>query len=235
MSFNTGFGLICYPESCLYQRTRHQAVRSHPCSLQPTCLLYSKLLLLQRFPASFPTLCCPFLHVGISLTPSDHYAKFLCSEQVNPATKSIATEQWIRLILSYSRHKKLFLLRVEDAETVGSDWDEILRNERINRTCSFVLLISCCLDSWKTGKIQPSHLSNLMETMVAKNQAAYEPPKQTRSVLIYWRLPEEWAEVLYDWVCNSLFCFPFSFLISFDCIGGLDGTTEYHPDILGHN
>jgi len=74
---------------------------------------------------------------------------------------------------------------VEDAERVGSDWDEILRNERINR------------------KILPSHLSNLMETMVATNLATYEPSKQTRSVLIYWRLPEEWAEVLHDWVVST--------------------------------
>ena len=36
--------------------------------------------------------------------------------------------------------------------------------------------------------------------MVSKNVATYEPAKQTRSVLLYWRLPEEWAEVLYQWV-----------------------------------
>lgn len=36
--------------------------------------------------------------------------------------------------------------------------------------------------------------------MVAKNLAVYEPAKQTRSVLLYWRLPEEWAEVLHEWV-----------------------------------
>lgn len=39
--------------------------------------------------------------------------------------------------------------------------------------------------------------------MVAKNQAVYEPPKQTRSVLLYWRLPEEWAEVLHQWVTST--------------------------------
>ena len=133
------------------------------------------------------------------------------SEQANPTTKSIATEQWIHLILSYSRHKKLFLLRVEDVETVGSDWDEILRNERINRVFSSSACF-LCPDSWKIGKVQPNHLSNLLETMVAKNLAGYEPPKQTRSVLIYWRLPEEWAEVLYDWVRQlNLWIFPFRF------------------------
>jgi len=34
--------------------------------------------------------------------------------------------------------------------------------------------------------------------MVAKDLAVYEPAKQTRSVLLYWRLPKEWAEVLYE-------------------------------------
>jgi ESCRT-II complex subunit VPS25 len=36
--------------------------------------------------------------------------------------------------------------------------------------------------------------------MVRKNLAVYEPPKQTRAVVLYWRLPEEWAEVLHEWV-----------------------------------
>jgi ESCRT-II complex subunit VPS25 len=40
--------------------------------------------------------------------------------------------------------------------------------------------------------------------MVSKNLAVYEPLKQTRSVLLYWRLPDEWAEVLHGWVCNLI-------------------------------
>ena len=36
--------------------------------------------------------------------------------------------------------------------------------------------------------------------MVSKNLAAYEPVKQSNSVLLYWRSPEEWAEVLHGWV-----------------------------------
>lgn len=40
--------------------------------------------------------------------------------------------------------------------------------------------------------------------MVAKNVASYEPAKQTRSVLLYWRLPEEWAEVLHGWVSHRI-------------------------------
>lgn len=79
------------------------------------------------------------------------------------------------------------MLRVDDAGTVGStsDWGEILQNERINR------------------KVLPSHLSSILEAMVAKNVAAYDPPKQTRSVLLYWRLPEEWADVLHEWATST--------------------------------
>jgi ESCRT-II complex subunit VPS25 len=36
--------------------------------------------------------------------------------------------------------------------------------------------------------------------MVERNVAVYDPSKQTRSVLLYWRLPEEWAQVLHGWV-----------------------------------
>jgi len=40
--------------------------------------------------------------------------------------------------------------------------------------------------------------------MVSKNLAAYEPAKQTRAVILHWRLPEEWAEVLHEWVQRPL-------------------------------
>jgi ESCRT-II complex subunit VPS25 len=59
--------------------------------------------------------------------------------------------------------------------------------------------------SWLTrplGKLLPTHLSHILSTMVGKNVAAYEPSRQTRSVLLYWRLPEEWAEALHSWVCT---------------------------------
>lgn len=54
-------------------------------------------------------------------------------QQPNPRTQAVTTEQWQHILLSYARHRKLFYLRVEDAETPGGDWDEVLRNERIKR------------------------------------------------------------------------------------------------------
>ncbi|EIW75077.1 ESCRT-II complex vps25 subunit [Coniophora puteana RWD-64-598 SS2] len=115
------------------------------------------------------------------LLPSIHSAPPFFTEQPNPRTQAQFTAQWTRLILTYARHRKLFMLRVEDAEVAGGDWDEILRNERINR------------------RILPSHLSSLLDTMVASEQAAFEPPKQSRAAIIYWRTPEEWADALHAW------------------------------------
>ncbi|KAJ3994764.1 ESCRT-II complex vps25 subunit [Lentinula boryana] len=116
------------------------------------------------------------------LLPSIHSAPPFFTQQPHPASLSIATEQWIQIILKYARHRRLFTVRVEDSEVSGNDWDEILRNERINR------------------KLIPSYLSYILAQMVSQKLAVYEPPKQDRSILIYWRLPEEWAEVLYEWV-----------------------------------
>ncbi|TFY61503.1 hypothetical protein EVJ58_g4475 [Rhodofomes roseus] len=42
-----------------------------------------------------------------------------------------------------------------------------------------------------------------MADMVSKNLAVYEPPRQTRTVLLHWRLPEEWAEVLHEWASST--------------------------------
>ncbi|KAJ7596015.1 ESCRT-II complex subunit-domain-containing protein [Mycena floridula] len=106
-------------------------------------------------------------------------------EQPNPNTNSIATSQWSRLILAYARHRRLFTIRVEDADITGGDWDEILRNERINR------------------RIQSSYLSNILQSMVSSDSAVYDPPKQTRAVLLYWRRPEEWAETLHEWASST--------------------------------
>ncbi|KIK56434.1 hypothetical protein GYMLUDRAFT_76160 [Collybiopsis luxurians FD-317 M1] len=119
------------------------------------------------------------------LLPSIHSAPPFFTQQVHAASLSTATEHWIQIILKYARHRKLFTIKVQDCEAPGNDWDEVLRNERINR------------------KLLPSYLSYILGQMVSQKLAAYDPPKQDRSVLIYWRLPEEWAEVLHEWATST--------------------------------
>lgn len=113
------------------------------------------------------------------------------------------TEHWTKLILSYARHRRLFLVRVEDAEVAGNDWDEILRNGQINSALSRLGSRALMLRWGCSGRLLPSHLAYIMEGMVAGSTAVYEPAGQTRSVLLYWRTPEEWAEVLHSWVRSS--------------------------------
>ncbi|KAF5386940.1 hypothetical protein D9615_001718 [Tricholomella constricta] len=105
--------------------------------------------------------------------------------QPNPGTQAIAIKQWTHLLLAYARHRRLFILRIEDSETTGNEWDEVLRNERVNR------------------KLLPPYLSHILSFMVTTDVAAYEPSKQTRSVLLYWRSPDEWAEILHSWATTT--------------------------------
>ena len=62
---------------------------------------------------------------------------------------------------------------------------------------------SLCLCPLGTGRLLSSHLSYILSDMVKNRTAVYEPAGQTRSVLLYWRSVDEWAEVLHDWVSNS--------------------------------
>ncbi|KAL4062568.1 ESCRT-II complex vps25 subunit [Scleroderma citrinum] len=128
------------------------------------------------------------------LLPSIHSAHAFFTQQPNPTTQKGFIDNWIRLILSYARYRRLFVLRVEDAEVAGGDWDEVLRNERINR------------------RVLPDFLASLISELVSRNLAFYEPAKQTRSVILLWRLPEEWADVLHSWAMatgqiNTIFTF----------------------------
>jgi ESCRT-II complex subunit VPS25 len=56
----------------------------------------------------------------------------------------------------------------------------------------------------RLGNLTGQHLGALLEALVGAQEAAYEPPKQTSTVLLYWRKPEEWAETLHKWVRSLL-------------------------------
>ncbi|KAI0831896.1 ESCRT-II complex vps25 subunit [Trametes gibbosa] len=123
----------------------------------------------------------PFKTESGFLLPSIHAAPPFFTQQPNPATQATVTQHWTRLILTYARHRNLFTIGPDDADAAGGDWDEILRNPRINR------------------RLFSSHLATILADMVAKGHAAYEPPRQTALVLLYWRSADEWAQVLHDW------------------------------------
>ncbi|KZS94334.1 ESCRT-II complex vps25 subunit [Sistotremastrum niveocremeum HHB9708] len=119
------------------------------------------------------------------ILPSIHALPPFFTLQLHPPSQASQTAHWTRLILSYARHRRLFTLRLEDAEVPGGEWDEIFHNSRINR------------------RLKPTHLAFLLSTMVEQGQAIWDPPKQNRVVLLHWRLPEEWAEVLHEWATST--------------------------------
>ena len=85
------------------------------------------------------------------------------------------------------------------------------------------------------GRLLPSYLEYIISQLVAKGLAVYEPAKQTRSVQLYWRLPEEWAEVLHEWVCpdhSAPRTMLFTLTIRFRFSGVLDWSAKYHYDLL---
>ena len=141
---------------------------------------------MHRVSTTINTLSSSLFHVRSPIIQYDLQQPKCIREQPNPTTQAIATEQWICLILTYARHRRLFILHVECVETVENDWGEILRNERINREYnSFLTPSGYLMEVYGTGKITPTLLSNIVEAMVEKNLATYEPPKQARSILAY--------------------------------------------------
>lgn len=87
-----------------------------------------------------------------------------------------------------------------------------------------------------TGRVLPSYLSFLLAALVTKNQANYEPSKQDRSVLLYWRTPEEWGEVLHEWVSLLTVIQGIAMLIISFCrftrTGYHDRAAQHYPDFL---
>ena len=63
-------------------------------------------------------------------------------QQPNPNSRKIATDNWTRLLLSYARHRKLFVLRAEDADVPNSEWEEVLSNPRISRGSTVICVRS---------------------------------------------------------------------------------------------
>ena len=112
------------------RHSRHRQV----CALTSTLSTFLELIRCRIF-AAFDSLSASVLHVSPLTRLIVPCSSNRDRQQPNQETQATATEQWIRLILAYGRHRRLFTLRVEDAEAAGGDWDDILRNPRINRMC----------------------------------------------------------------------------------------------------
>ncbi|RXK39211.1 hypothetical protein M231_03568 [Tremella mesenterica] len=100
--------------------------------------------------------------------------------QPNLSTRSHQLDLWSSLVLSWARFRKVFMINVEVI-----DPGEVFINKDIDR------------------RLQTTSLKTLMLHMTERNQAAPDPPKQTSVYLLYWRKPDEWGGIIYDWITEN--------------------------------
>ncbi len=116
------------------------------------------------------------------------------TQQSHPETQQAQLAQWVDLISSYCREKRVFFL---DCAPGSSDLrSELFTNAQIERS------------------VNPTFAAALLSHMVATGAARWErdldskktskasaPPQQgSQRAIIFWRRPEEWAELIYDWI-----------------------------------
>ncbi|KAI7907496.1 ESCRT-II complex subunit-domain-containing protein [Cokeromyces recurvatus] len=104
------------------------------------------------------------------------------TRQITDATWKSQVSQWEALILQYTRQKHIFRLNLHQATTPGEI--EIFENKKINRRLSF------------------ETLKDIIEEMVKNGNAEWEGGSkgQKNEVLIYWHTPEEWANLIWNWI-----------------------------------
>ncbi|GAA5831753.1 hypothetical protein JCM11251_003867 [Rhodosporidiobolus azoricus] len=128
----------------------------------------------------------------LSLNPTSSSSGFLYpslfsfppffTRQPNPTTWSHQLQQWSTLVLAWCRFHRSWRVELTE-ETCGK---EPFTNERIKRRLHLPVLRA------------------VIEHMVTSGSAEYDPKpmkgKSSTGAWIYWKRPEEWAAIIYEWV-----------------------------------
>lgn len=102
------------------------------------------------------------------------------TKQPNQETFASQKQQWQNFILSYCKHHKLYKIPLTQ-ETLATP---LFRNETINRTVKMDLL------------------KEVMDDMTAQKSAEYTTKKKDE-VLIFWRTPDEWANLMTGYITET--------------------------------
>ncbi|GAA6022901.1 hypothetical protein JCM10207_006856 [Rhodosporidiobolus poonsookiae] len=128
----------------------------------------------------------------LSLRPTSSTAGFLFpslysfppffTRQPNPTTWSHQLQQWTTLILAWARYTRVWRVDLSDDACAR----EPFANPRIKR------------------QLHLPTLRAILESMVTAGSAEYDPKpakgKPPTAAWIFWKRPEEWAALIYDWV-----------------------------------
>lgn len=91
------------------------------------------------------------------------------------ATRAKQTTLWCDLIRAYCRHHCIFWL-----DTADTSISELFRNDAINR------------------RLSDADIAHFLGALVNRGDGEWDASRQR--VLVYWRRPAEWAELIFKWV-----------------------------------
>jgi ESCRT-II complex subunit VPS25 len=135
----------------------------------------AKVKLAAMTPSTVPTSSSPF-----TFPPTYSFPPFF-SPQPNSQTRSAQLAKWSTLIQSYCRHHRLFKISLIDALDTP-----LFNNATLKR------------------RLSPADATAIIDYMASKDGGERAewigPPGERASVWIWWRRPEEWANVLEAWV-----------------------------------
>ncbi|KAJ8661190.1 hypothetical protein O0I10_002938 [Lichtheimia ornata] len=117
--------------------------------------------------------------------PSIHSFPPFFTRQPTEQTWESQVAQWTDLIMSYCRHHRIFRIDLHEVTVPGGS--KLFENEQIKRRLSF------------------ETLQEIIDDMVQKGNAEWEGgAKGTKSqAVIYWRKPDDWANLIWTWVNQS--------------------------------
>ncbi|KAI1095675.1 ESCRT-II complex, vps25 subunit [Rostrohypoxylon terebratum] len=154
-----------------------------------------------------------------------HFPPFF-TKQTNLTTQHAQLEKWSSLILSYCRHNRLFRLSLSYE---GTPHEDLFRNRRLNRSLRLADAREVLDFMRREGRAEP-----VSGTAGGGGGIGGKEGTGGDVFWIYWRTPEEWAEMVEAWVEET--AQKNSVLTLYELTEG-EGTrgTEFHgldPDIL---
>ena len=129
--------------------------------------------------------------------PSIHGFPPFFTRQPNAQTYATQKTAWTNLILNYYRSNRLWRIDVNQ-ETIEKI--PIFSNKQIQRTPprGVTRLI--------LGKIKMEFLQELVNDMVENGQAEWVGKNTRVQALLFWYKPDEWANMISNWVNPCRFC-----------------------------
>lgn len=119
------------------------------------------------------------------------------TRQVNADAWDLQLRQWQELVLQYTRHHRIYVLSPTGAPLQAAVEDEdveapvppalpLFTNSEIGR----LLRQEVVLDIWAA----------MVQNGTAEYLDGKQPQHGTGSVIVYWKKPQEWAQLIVEWV-----------------------------------